>query len=204
MKALLAQMNPHFVFNSLGTINSMILNEQQEEASKYLSKFAKMIRLTLDHSNESFISLKQNNEYIRHYLEIENLRFSNVFSFVINVDSAIDENEIKIPPMMIQPLVENAIWHGLLKKEGDKKLIIRYAIRNEMLCCSIDDNGLGIHHTRNRDKTHKSVGLDNITQRLLILNEKYKTDCTLTIVDKSEIELESTGTVATITLPYKF
>jgi ligand-binding sensor domain-containing protein/putative methionine-R-sulfoxide reductase with GAF domain len=147
MKALLAQMNPHFVFNSLGTINSMILNEQQEEASKYLSKFAKMIRLTLDHSNESFISLKQNNEYIRHYLEIENLRFSNVFSFVINIDSAIDENEIKIPPMMIQPLVENAIWHGLLKKDGDKKLIIRYAIMNEMLCCSIDDNGLGIHHT---------------------------------------------------------
>lgn len=203
MKALHTQMNPHFIFNSLGTIKSMILDNQQEYASKYLSKFAKMIRLTLNHSTEAFISLQQNNEYITHYLEIENLRFNNAFNFEIIVDKNIDINEIKIPPMMIQPLVENAIWHGLLNKEGDKKLIISYTIKNNKLLCSVDDNGVGLTNVKTINTTHKSVGINNIKQRLLLLNEKYKIDCSLVITDKTTSStIDETGTIATITLPY--
>ncbi len=203
MKALHTQMNPHFIFNSLGTIKSMILNNQQEHAGRYLSKFAKMIRLTLNHSTEAFISLQQNNEYITHYVEIENLRFNNAFDFEIFIDEQVNIEEVKIPPMMIQPLVENAIWHGLLNKPGYKKLTIRYAIRDKKLLCVIDDNGLGIKNTGAGSKTHKSVGIDNIKQRLLLLNEKYKINCSLEVIDKSTISGSAeTGTIATITLPY--
>jgi putative methionine-R-sulfoxide reductase with GAF domain len=202
MKALHTQMNPHFIFNCLGTIKSMILDNQPEQASKYLSKFAKMIRLTLNHSIEAFISLEQNNEYIHHYLEIENMRFGNAFEYEIIIDNAFDVEEVKIPPMMIQPLVENAIWHGLLNKQGTKKLVINYSISNHKLICSIDDNGLGINKTKGTNKTHKSVGIDNIKQRLLLLNEKYKTDCSLTIEDKNDNDTTTTGTLAIITLPY--
>jgi ligand-binding sensor domain-containing protein len=203
MKALHTQMNPHFIFNSLGTIKSMILNNQQEHASKYLSKFAKMIRLTLNHSTEAFISLQQNNEYITHYLEIENLRFNNAFDYEIIIDKDLDINEIKIPPMMIQPLVENAIWHGLLNKKGDKKLVISYTIKNNKLICSVDDNGAGLTNTKTINTTHKSVGINNIKQRLLLLNEKYKIDCSLIITDKAtSSKTNETGTIATISLPY--
>ncbi len=202
MKALHTQMNPHFIFNSLGTIKSMILENRQGQANKYLGKFAKMIRLTLNHSTESFISLQQNNEYIQHYIEIENLRFNNAFSFEIVIDNGIDSNEVKIPPMMIQPLVENAIWHGLLNKEGDKKLRLRYSLQNKKLICSIEDNGVGLMKAETKNKTHKSVGIDNIRQRLLLLNEKYKIDCSLTIRDKMVDNISQAGTVATITLPY--
>ncbi len=202
MKALHTQMNPHFIFNSLGTIKSMILENRKDQANKYLGKFAKMIRLTLNHSTESFISLQQNNEYITHYLEIENLRFNNAFSFEIVIENDIDSNEVKIPPMMIQPLVENAIWHGLLNKEGDKKLSLRYSLLDKKLFCSIEDNGVGLMKAEAKNKTHKSVGIDNIKQRLLLLNEKYKIDCSLTIRDKMVDDISQTGTVATITLPY--
>ncbi len=202
MKALHTQMNPHFIFNSLGTIKTMILENRQDQANKYLGKFAKMIRLTLNHSTESFISLQQNNEYITHYLEIENLRFNNAFSFEIVIDNSIDSNEVKIPPMMIQPLVENAIWHGLLNKEGDKKLSLRFSLQERKLVCSIEDNGVGLMKAEAQNKTHKSVGIDNIKQRLLLLNEKYKIDCSLTIRDKMMDNISQTGTIATITLPY--
>jgi LytS/YehU family sensor histidine kinase len=202
MKALHTQMNPHFIFNSLGTIKSMILENRQEHASKYLGKFAKMIRLTLNHSTESFISLQQNNEYIKHYIEIENLRFNNAFSFEIIIDNAIDSARVKIPPMMIQPLIENAIWHGLLNKEGDKKLRLSYTLQDKKLICSIEDNGVGLDNTETINKTHKSVGIDNIKQRLLLLNEKYKINCKLTVEDKSKTDLSQTGTIAIITLPY--
>jgi ligand-binding sensor domain-containing protein/putative methionine-R-sulfoxide reductase with GAF domain len=202
MKALLTQMNPHFIFNSLGTIKTMILDDQKEEASKYLGKFAKMIRLTLDHSTESFISLNQNNEYIRYYAEIENLRFNNVFEFEIIVDTSINKEEVKIPPMMIQPLVENAIWHGLLKKEGLKKLQLKYTFLGSMLQCTVEDNGIGINSSKNKIETHKSVGINNIRQRLSLLNEKYHTQCSLIIKDKSELGETQTGTIAFITLPY--
>jgi sensor histidine kinase YesM len=104
--------------------------------------------------------------------------------------------------MMIQPLVENALWHGLLNKEGYKKLLISYSINNHKLICSIDDNGLGINKTKGTTKTHQSVGIDNIKQRLLLLNEKYKTDCSLTIEDKNDNDTTATGTLAIITLPY--
>ncbi len=202
MKALHTQMNPHFIFNSLGTIKSMILENKQENANKYLSKFAKMIRLTLNHSTESFISLQQNNEYISHYIEIENLRFNNAFSFEMIIDNNIDSNEVKIPPMMIQPLVENAIWHGLLNKQGEKKLSLKYSLKAKELICVIEDNGVGLAKTERLNKAHKSVGIDNIKKRLSLLNEKYKINCTLTVEDKHNKDLTQTGVIAIITLPY--
>jgi ligand-binding sensor domain-containing protein len=201
MKALHTQMNPHFIFNSLGTIKSMILDNQNEKANKYLGTFAKMIRLTLNHSTKAFISLQQNNEYIKYYLEIENLRFNNAFTYEITVDKNLNEAEVNIPPMMIQPLVENAIWHGLLNKVGDKKLVINFYLENNMLVCSVVDNGLGIDvHAANIKQS--SVGLSNIKERLALLNEKYNSTCQLILQNKAGLLPAETGTIATITLPY--
>ena len=106
----------------------MILDRDNEKASRYLSKFALMIRMTLNHSKDTFVTLDENIEYIKTYLDMEQLRFDDSFSYKILVAENIDTSEISIPSLMIQPLVENAIWHGLLPSEGDKKILIRFTV----------------------------------------------------------------------------
>ena len=203
LDALHSQMNPHFIFNCLATIKSLILNNQQESASKYLSKFAKIIRLTLNHSTLSFISIAQTNEYLMLYLQIESLRFSNSFDYEIICNSNIDINDIKIPPMIIQPLVENAIWHGLLKSSGVKKLAIQYSLLNNMVQCKVTDNGIGINAAGLTATTsHQSFALENIKKRLKLLQEKHKEAFELIIEDRNDLPFKTNGTIATITLPH--
>src|SRR6476660_1782929 len=114
LSALQTQMNPHFIFNSLNSIKGMILANEPQKASRYLSKFAQMIRITLSQSKEIFTTLYENLEYLESYLLMEKLRFDDSFTFCIGVDDNIDKEETQVPTLMIQPLVENAIWHGLL------------------------------------------------------------------------------------------
>ena len=121
LSALQSQMNPHFVFNALNSIKWMILDGDNEKASRYLSKFALMIRMTLDHSKEVFVTLDENIQYLQTYLEMEQLRFDDSFTFKISVGKNIDAAETTIPSMMIQPLVENAIWHGLMQAKQRKR-----------------------------------------------------------------------------------
>jgi hypothetical protein len=205
MKALHAQMNPHFIFNSLNSIKEMILHQDTRNASLYLSRFAQLIRLNLEHSRKTFITLRQNIEYLESYLEMEQLRFAD-FNYHVGIRGDIEVDETRIAPMLIQPLVENAIWHGLLPNGGNKQLNILFYIDEEKLVCEIEDNGIGIRRSllnkHDSQQMHESMGIGNIRQRIAILNEKYRIGCSLSILDKSEISgATDTGTVSRLVVP---
>ena len=202
LSSLLAQMNPHFIFNCLGSIKQMILENEQENANNYLNRFSKMIRLSLEYSRRPYVTVREKLEYLDNYLQMELLRFDHSFSYHIEVDENICAEEVGVPAMMIQPLVENAIWHGLMNKPGDRELFIRYKLREDRLICEIEDNGIGIIQSGLRPKHgHHSFGLENIRHRLALLNEKYHLDCGLQISDKSEFNNNESGTLAILTLP---
>jgi LytS/YehU family sensor histidine kinase len=200
LSALQTQMNPHFIFNSLNSIKGMILENKQQKASRYLSKFAQMIRMTLNQSKEIFTTMCENLEHLENYLEMEKLRFDDSFTFRIIVGESIDKEDILIPTLMIQPLAENAIWHGLMPKDGEKKLRICFSRMDETISCTIEDNGIGINRSDQLKslikQTHQSVGLNNIRNRIKIMNEKYDIGCSLDITDLNELSEEKTGTCA--------
>ena len=202
LAALQTQMNPHFIFNALNSIKRMILDNEKQNASRYLSKFAQMIRLTLNHSKETFITLQQNIEYLHAYLEMEQLRFDDSFAFHIETNSNLDEEDTLVPSLMIQPLVENAIWHGLMHQAGDKHIAIRFHQNQDNIICSIEDNGIGINESERlkafNKQPHRSVGLDNLRNRIKIINEKFDMNCTLDIVDRSEKDNRQQGTLAVL------
>ena len=144
LKSLRLQMNPHFLFNSLNAIQQMILAGDDIEATRYLAKFSRLLRQVLTHSDKETVMLKEELETLRLYVELESLRFKEAFHYDIACDDGIDPEEIKIPAMLIQPFVENAIWHGLLHKEGDRYLKIVFSEdATENLVCTIEDNGVG-------------------------------------------------------------
>ena len=198
LSALQSQMNPHFVFNALNSIKWMILDGDNEKASRYLSKFALMIRMTLDHSKEVFVTLDENIRYLQSYLEMEQLRFDDSFTFSIHVEENIEAAETTIPSMMIQPLVENAIWHGLMHAEADKKISISFTQDENTITCTVEDNGIGIRKSEKlKEKSrshHNSVGLENLQKRVKIMNEKYDMNCSLVITDLKDINKNATGT----------
>jgi LytS/YehU family sensor histidine kinase len=203
MKALHAQMNPHFIFNALNCIQDMVLDDDKKNASRYLSRFAQLIRLNLEHSKRTFITLRENIEYLQYYLTMEQMRFEDL-QFTIITDPSIDTNEACLPPMLIQPLVENAIWHGLLLKEGEKKLQIRFSQKSDVLICEIEDNGVGLRSAMNQQNPHEhhSVGIRNINQRIEVLNQKYKIHYQLNINDKEDMpQSKDSGTIAVLQLP---
>lgn len=202
LSALQTQMNPHFIFNSLNSIKGMILSNEQQKASRYLSKFAQMMRITLNQSHEVFTTLYENLEHLENYLMMEKLRFDDSFAFQVTVDERIDKEETLVPTLMIQPLSENAIWHGLMCKEGDKKLSIAFCLEGETIRCVIEDNGIGIkrsHELKQLNKSsHQPVALNNLRNRIKIMNEKYDTGCTLEIIDLHDLDKRKTGTRATL------
>ncbi|HLO79544.1 MAG TPA: two-component regulator propeller domain-containing protein [Chitinophagaceae bacterium] len=204
IKGLHAQMNPHFIFNSLNSIKEMILEDQKQNASRYLSKFAQLIRTSLEQSRQAFITIDQCVDHLKQYLEMEKLRFED-FSYEIRVDEQLDADEIQIAPMLVQPLVENAIWHGLRNKKADRRLMVHFYREGNQVICEIDDNGVGYRHTMNGKTSvlpmHKSLGITNIRERLTLLNEKYHIKCSLSIRDKADLpDKTGSGTVATLQL----
>jgi ligand-binding sensor domain-containing protein len=204
IKGLHAQMNPHFIFNSLNSIKEMILEDQKQNASRYLSKFAQLIRTSLEQSRQTFISVKQCIDHLQQYLEMEKLRFED-FSYTIETSEDLNIDEARIAPMLVQPLVENAIWHGLRTKKNDRKLFIRFFKKENQLICEVEDNGVGIRHTMENKPAsltaHRSVGITNIRERIALLNEKYNMKCSLSILDKADmLEKKGSGTVAILQL----
>ncbi|MBE7173927.1 MAG: histidine kinase [Williamsia sp.] len=204
LSALQTQMNPHFVFNALNSIKRMILDGDNERASRYLSKFALMIRMTLEHSKETFVTLHENIEYLKAYLDMEKLRFHDTFIYSIHSDEQVDLIETVIPSMMIQPLVENAIWHGLMYAEADKRLQVSFNQEQNKITCTVEDNGIGIRQSEKLRQSHRpmhrSVGLENLRNRIKIINEKYHTDCSLHITDLKESGINGSGTRAVLQL----
>ncbi|MBL0183465.1 MAG: histidine kinase [Chitinophagaceae bacterium] len=143
MKALKAQMNPHFVYNSLNSIQSLIANDKPKEATHYISQFAKLLRQVLEQSENNVISLQNELETLKLYISLESLRLSFEPSFDLSFSGNIQPDNEKIPPLLLQPFVENSLWHGLSRKEGEKKIAIRISANEDWLVCVIEDNGIG-------------------------------------------------------------
>lgn len=177
MTALKSQMNPHFVFNALNSIQYLVLKGSKEVAYSYITQFAKLVRQTLDYSNKETILLQDEINLLRIYLELEKLRFQKDFDYSIE---AVEIPKIFIPPMLIQPFIENALLHGLLHKEGRKQLSLIFKISGDSLICLIEDNGVGraeAKHIRDRQRgSHKSFALSAIENRFRILQQSYHGD----------------------------
>lgn len=190
MSALRAQMNPHFIFNVLTSINRFILTNETEKASDYLNQFSTLIRNILDHSNKNFISLQAETETLRHYIEIERLRFADSFQFRVEIDPSIDADFVELPPMLIQPYVENAIWHGLMQKQGkDKNLNVRFLRDKHDLVVEVVDDGIGRAAAALRkspNRTRQSHGLRLTKERLKLIETLYGIRTQLAIQDLAQ------------------
>ena len=204
MKALRAQMNPHFIFNSLHSINKYVLENDKEAASTYLSKFASLMRLILENSREQEVSLEDDLHSLELYMQLEDLRFRNKFKYIIETDPAIDPENTLIPPMLLQPFVENAILHGLQNKENG---LVKISVNkeNDMIKCVIEDNGTGRVGTivKEENKRAKSLGLQIITERLNIINYLKKAKAALSIVDLKDAENKPHGLRIELLLPFE-
>jgi tetratricopeptide (TPR) repeat protein len=199
-----AQMNPHFVFNSLNAIQQLIMSKENEKAEFYLSKFAKLIRELLESNTKESLTLKEETDILNGYLEMESKRFNKSFNYSVQIDEKINPETANIPHMMVQPFVENAIWHGLLPKSGERHLAINYTYENEKtICCTIEDNGIGREAAQKKQATfkRKSLALSFVKQRLDLMRETLKVNCSVEIIDKKTNTGESLGTKINIILP---
>lgn len=205
-KALHLQMNPHFVFNCLASISSFIVNNGKESAVRYLSKFAKLMRFTLESSKEPLIGIDKEIEGLQLYLDLEKLRFNNKFTFEITKDSEV-EDAVGLPPLLIQPFVENAVIHGVIPKKEMGKIAIHFFIENQQLICKIIDNGQGVLQSQkikeNLVKTHNSMATDIIKKRLqMIASSTGKpADITITQLEKNNV-VQGTEVIVKIPLQY--
>lgn len=199
-QALRLQMNPHFIFNALNSIEHAILSGKQNDAYNSLELFSSLIRGILENSKYKFISLEDEIEILKIYIQIEAKRFSSDFNYEVKTDPEIDLSGIKIPPMLIQPFVENSIWHGLMPKTGgEKKLILSFTGTDDSIICKVEDNGIGRNKAAlTKSKKHgTSLGTALTFNRIANINMlENKTRYTIEIYDKEN----DGGTVVTITI----
>lgn len=202
--ALRTQMNPHFIFNSLNTINSFVNSNDRVQANQYISKFSKLVRLILDHSREKKIVLKDELEVAELYMQLEQIRFESKFSFVINV-TGVDSSGTEVPPLIIQPFVENAILHGLLPSGKPGELKIQVSKEGDVLLCSIEDNGIGRKAARQLKQrsgyNRKSHGMEITLKRIELFNKEHRVQLPVEIVDLTNEKGEPAGTKVIIRLP---
>lgn len=178
LTALRTQMNPHFIFNALNSVQQYILEGDVDKANRYLTKFSRLQREILQHCDQQFITVEKEIEMLQLYLQFEQLRFHASFEYHILLNPAFDASEIKIPPMLLQPFVENAIWHGLMPKNGHRKLLIQFnLISDDELQCMVDDNGIGITASARLNGAgrdgHVSKGVSLVKERLALLEQQY-------------------------------
>lgn len=190
-QALQAQMNPHFIFNSLNSIQQFMLQNDKQQANKYLTSFASLIRKTLNYSAQKNISVTDEVEYLKQYVGLELLRFNNSFTCIINVSDDIESDLITIPALLLQPFVENAIRHGIRNKTtSDGVLLIEFSMQNDNLICVIEDNGVGRKKAQEiKSQTHfeyQSKGLDITEKRITLLNTKPNSKLRLDVIDLVE------------------
>ena len=200
LTALQSQMNPHFIFNSLNSIQNYIMQQKPVDAARYLSKFSKLMRRVLDQSFNNLVPLNEIAETLRMYLELEAFRFSNEFEYEIQQDDRGSINDVKLPPLLLQPYVENAIIHGLMPKEGNKKLLIRLFKQNNELHCVIDDNGIGRGNQLSQNE-HISRGQKLTSDMLNAMKQLLHTDATIHILDKMDVNNHPAGTTVELIIP---
>jgi len=204
LTALKAQINPHFMSNSLVAIQNLILQNDTDKANLYIAKFSLLLRSLLDYSNKSAASLKSELALIELYVELEQLRFSNKFKFEIVISPDIDVHDTYIPTLITQPFVENAIWHGLLplSDHTSAKLTLNVYLKNSTLVISIRDNGVGRAYHKDKRNDRVSKGTELIATRIETLNQLYETTGgKIEITDPKDEDGKSSGTLVTIELP---
>ncbi|MHA4845249.1 sensor histidine kinase [Flavitalea antarctica] len=207
MRALRAQMNPHFIFNCLNSINRYIVKSDHKTASNYLTRFARLIRSILDNSASETITLDNEIQTLQLYLDIEKLRFANAFEYSIEVEEGITAETINIPSMLLQPYVENAIWHGLLQKEsGTRELWVRFRqARADLLVAEIEDNGIGREKAKELKSKEainkKSYGMQISKDRIFLINQIYNMQAKVQVEDLVDMYGNAVGTKVTVQIP---
>lgn len=202
LKSLRSQMNPHFIFNALNSVNNYIAKSDERSANRYLSEFSTLMRSVLENSEEDFIPLTKELELLQLYVKLEHSRFPEKFDYKVTIDEQIDVSAFQIPPMLLQPYIENAIWHGLRYKEEKGYLNIDLKQKDkDSLVITISDNGIGRKKSAqlktSNQKKQKSKGMGNIKKRVAILNDMYKDKVDVYI---SDMESDGTGTKVVFTL----
>jgi len=207
-KMLRQQMNPHFIFNTLNSIQYFLLDEDTTSSLTYLSKFAKLMRIVLDNSQHTFIPIEDEIRGLRLYLELESLRFEESFDYEIKVDEEVNTFEYKIPALLIQPYVENSIRHGLLHKNGKGLLLVRLTQQEDSLFLIIEDNGIGRKKAdeikMNQGAIQQSLGSKITQDRIDILNSLYSNEIDIQYVDLEDDKGNAQGTRVEIRLPFVF
>ena len=205
LKALRAQMNPHFLFNSLNSIQQFILNHKEEEAVFYLNRFARLMRMILNNSEKQAVTLQEEIDSLKIYIDLEKMRFSNKFDYEIKIASNIDADYEQIPTMLLQPYVENAILHGLTPSQHPGMLKINFFTENNFIHAVIEDNGIGRKRSReiNKDshRSHASMGMKITQDRLKLMGNIQETTYTARIIDLTNEEGMAAGTRVEITWP---
>jgi tetratricopeptide (TPR) repeat protein len=201
LQSLRNQMNPHFIFNSLNSVNHYISLHQEREANRYLSTFSTLMRNVMGNSGKDFISLREELEMLRIYTDLEQARFSDKFEILWEMEDDLPLDELQVPPLLLQPYVENAVWHGLRYKEDRGLLQIHIGLHNGFLMCTVTDNGIGRKRSKElkteNQKRSTGTGLKNTEERIDILNKLYKTGVQVYVEDV----LTDSGTRVRILIP---
>jgi hypothetical protein len=199
MESLRAQMNPHFIFNSLNSIENFMMRNERRTASEYLTKFSELIRIMLDSSRTDLVPFLKSLEAIQLYVELERLRFNNKFTFQLTIDPVLSNNDFRVPPLLIQAYVENAILHGLSQSERDSlKLSIAATLQNDYIIYTIEDNGIGreqsAKYKQHNKPFHKSLGSQLTQERIDIFNLQHNAESRVVITDLYNNNNEPCGT----------
>ena len=207
MQMLRTQMNPHFIFNSLNSINRFILQNNKNDAAEYLTKFSRLVRMILQNSQTAVITLEEELNALRLYLELEMLRFDHRFSYNFKIDDNVDISMIKVPPLIIQPFVENAVWHGLMPKEATGLLEIEIKEEANTLVVKVSDDGVGRVTTKpdqnDHVKNHRSLGIEMTIQRIRMMYIDPQSISPVTINDLTDADGQAAGTEVIIILPIR-
>ena len=204
LRSLRTQMNPHFIFNALNSVNNFIAKNDEKSANKFLTNFSRLMRKVLDYSQMEFISFEEELELNELYLKLEHFRFRDKFDYELTNNIKSMDSDIMVPPMLIQPFIENAVWHGLRYKEGMGKLSVTINENEDHLAVTILDDGIGRKRSKElktkNQKAYKSTGLENVHKRISLINEIYDKKYDIVISDVDE-GAEETGTLVEIKIP---
>jgi len=205
-KLLRLQMNPHFIFNALSNILNFIDGKENALASNYLTTFSKLLRTTLESTRQDLIPFEKEVGSLRNYLELQKLRYGNKFDYAIEVDENIDIEDMSIPPMLVQPFIENAIEHGIRHKKTPGRIDVRFFLEGKKILCEVEDDGVGREkawEVEVKERSgHKSLATDIIRDRIKTLNKKFRQKIQLQIIDKKSEAMEALGTKVVLDIPF--
>lgn len=201
-KLLRSQMTPHFIFNSLSILQGLILNKEEKKSVTYLSKFSKLLRITLENSRHKTVSLSSELEAINNYMSLQNLDMNPPYLYQLSLDENIEEREIFIPPMLIQPFIENVIEHAFTNQKENKQISVNMTFEENKLICIVTDNGIGINAQSKKHKEKKSSLATTITsERLKVLSNEFKVPGSIKVENRKKYGQQ--GTIVTLVIPYK-